>query len=131
MIDKNVLSVMLMTMRCIVEIYQESNDYVYFYFVYFYLILITHLQLIINHMILLTRRYGFILMNIHLYSTNTYSLYSHWFNNEHVLLRRKLHDYQLKFRRINHFTHLEYFTNLKFVCTVTIYQLKIFVLLIN
>ena len=45
-------------------------------------------------------------------STKTYGAHSPWFNNDLVILRRRLCYYQLKFKRSKCFTHLESFKNI-------------------
>ena len=45
--------------------------------------------------------------------TKKYGAHSPWFNNDLVLLRRRLRYHQLKFKRSNCFTHLESFKNIR------------------
>ena len=46
-------------------------------------------------------------------STKKYGVHSPWFNNDLVLLMRRLRYNQLKFKRCKYFTHLESFKNIK------------------
>ena len=45
--------------------------------------------------------------------TKKYGAHSPWFNNDLVLLRRRLRYHQMKFKRSNCFTHLESFKNIR------------------
>ena len=46
-------------------------------------------------------------------STKKYGVHSPWFNNDLVLLWRRLRNHQLKFKRSKCFTHLEPFKNIR------------------
>ena len=47
--------------------------------------------------------------------TKKYGAHSPWFNNDFVLLRRRLRYQQLKFKRSKCFTHLESFKNIRYL----------------